>query len=633
MNETNGVSGENGSNKSGNGGQGQKKRNRSRRSRGGGGKAITRGDGKPIEKDLPTPTPRPFSRSVSNTGSEAAPLPKKRRYRGKKVNGNVNDDNVVISDNAPDIPTVDAPKEVIVDPSFITPYHFKSQPPELIHPLTLRAVTEVMKLERLTEVQHKTIQESRSPDGTFNDVLGRARTGTGKTLAFLIPAIQKVLSSSKPDGIQVLVISPTRELATQIMTQADQVLTFHKQLSVQIIMGGTNMKSDISRFNKRLPTILVATPGRMKDHLQNTVLQNEKQFPSSLANLSVLVLDEADQLLEMGFRPDIFTIISYLPSERQTLLFSATMPQDLRDVMAKAMKSNYKTVDCIHDYGDSKETNAHVEQAHVIMPSGMDRLVIGVIEVMLAAMKSPDYKIIAFFPTARLVGYFAELINLGIREQFPKSPFPAIIEIHSRKSQANRNKASDKFRAAKSAILFTSDVSARGVDYPNVSHVIQFGLPDSREQYIHRLGRTGRAGRAGRGWLILADYERTFLKELSKGGSVHVPVDSELEELFSCPPSQEAQDLLTPVLRDQVGSGKNKELVRSAKQAYQSWLGFYKDQTRRMVGNKSKAEMVQMANQFAKLCGLSEQPALLKKTVGKMGLKGVPGLITTNALD
>jgi ATP-dependent RNA helicase MSS116 len=340
----------------------------------------------------------------------------------------------------------------------------------------------------------------------------------------------------------------------------------------------------------------------------------------------------------MGFRQDIFKILSFLPppENRQTLLFSATMPKDLRQVMAKAMKPSYKTVDCIHDFGDSKETNAQVEQTHVIMPPGMDRLVIGVIEVMLAAMKSEDYKIIAFFPTARLVGYFAELVNLGIRAQFPKSKFPPIIEIHSRKSQVNRNKASDKFRAAKSAILFTSDVSARGVDYPNVSHVIQFGLPDSREQYIHRLGRTGRAGRAGRGWLVLADYERTFLKELSSGGShggVNVPLDPELEQVFSNPPSQEAQDLVTPVLRDQIATGKNKELVRSAKQAYQSWLGFYKDRTRRMVGNKSKAEMVQMANEFAKLCGLSEQPALLKKTVGKMGLKGVPGLITTNSLD
>ena len=280
-------------------------------------------------------------------------------------------------------------------------------------------------------------------------------------------------------------------------------------------------------------------------------MRNGAPFSSALSKLKVLILDEADQLLEMGFRPDIMRILSYLPSERQTLLFSATMPKDLKEVMAKAMKQTYKTVDCIHDHdeGSSKETNAHVTQSHVVMEPGMDRLVIGVIEVMLAAMKGDeDYKIIAFFPTARLVGYFAELVNLGINKSGKNSPFPPVIEIHSRKSQANRNKASDKFRAAKSGILFTSDVSARGVDYPNVTHVVQFGLPDSREQYIHRLGRTGRAGRAGRGWLILADYERSFLRELSKGGNngsgVDVPVDPELEQLFSAPPSQEALDLV-----------------------------------------------------------------------------------------
>jgi ATP-dependent RNA helicase MSS116 len=264
----------------------------------------------------------------------------------------------------------------------------------------------------------------------------------------------------------------------------------------------------------------------------------------------------------------------------------------------------------------------------------MDRLVVSVLEVTLQAMKEPNYKIIAFFPTARLVGYFAELINDGIRKS-NKSAFPEIIEIHSRKSQASRNRASDKFRAAKSAILFTSDVSARGVDYPEVTTVIQFGLPDSREQYIHRLGRTGRAGKAGRGWLVLADYERTFLRELQNGGSsggVDVPADEELQVLFAAPPSQQVLDLLNPVLRDQIGNGSNEQLVKSAQQAYQAWLGFYKDRTKRMVGNKSKAEMMQMANKFAQLCGLSEQPALLKKTVGKMGLKGVPGIKTTNAL-
>lgn len=592
--------------------------------------------------------------ATNNSNNNNEPPKKRRRNRKKKGNngGNNNNSNTAtdmeidsVHEAAPPVAAAAAAaKAQFADPSFMTAYKFADQPPEAIHPNTLMAITNVMKLERLTEVQHKTMQESRVTNGnnTFNDILGRARTGTGKTVAFLMPAIQTVLSSSNSsnkNSIQVLVISPTRELASQIQTQADQILTYHPQLSVQIIMGGTNMKSDVNRFSNKLPTILVATPGRMKDHLQNTTLKNGTRFADCLSGLQVLVLDECDQLLEQGFQRDIFAILDYLPpvENRQTLLFSATMPKELREVMARAMKPSYKTVDCIHDRdlsGNNKETNAHVQQSHVILPPGMDRLVVSVVEVVLQAMKEPEYKIIAFFPTARLVGYFAEVVNLGIRKYSPKA-FPPIVEIHSRKSQANRNRASDKFRAATSAILFTSDVSARGVDYPGVTTVIQFGLPDSREQYIHRLGRTGRAGKAGRGWLVLADYERTFLQELKKGGNsggVDVPVDAELEELFSAPPSQEVLDLITPVLRDDIGKEQNKELVKSAQQAYQAWLGFYKDRTRRMVGNKSKAEMVQMANTFAKLCGLTEQPALLKKTVGKMGLKGVPGIKTTNQL-
>ena len=626
----------NGSGRSSDGQTQKHKRNRSRR-------------GSRSSKD---PSNGGVNNSV-NGGSEQPPK-KKRCNRNRKKGsmsgngGNANNEDKNIdakeaTDMEIDVPDVKGGMPHIEDPSFMTAHKFTSLPPESIHPHTLKAITDIMNLERLTEVQHKTLQESRVTNGNeviFNDILGRARTGTGKTVAFLMPAIQTVLSSNhSSDSIQILVISPTRELATQIMTQADQILTYHPQFSVQIIMGGTNMKTDISRFNNKLPTVLVATPGRLKDHLQNTVLRSGTRFANCLYDLKNLVLDEADQLLEMGFRQDIFQILSFLPpaESRQTLLFSATMPKDLREVMARAMKPNYRTVDCIHDHGEdtNRETNAHVQQTHVIMPPGMDRLVIGVIEVMLAAMQEPAFKVIAFFPTARLTGYFAELVNLGIRKNNPKGPFPSVIEIHSRKSQANRNRASDKFRAAKSAILFTSDVSARGVDYPGVTTVIQFGLPDSREQYIHRLGRTGRAGKAGRGWLVLADYERTFLKELQKGGNsggVDVPADPELEALFAAPPSQEALDLLTPVLRDQIGNGSDKALVLSAQQAYQAWLGFYKDRTKRMAGNKSKAEMVQMANTFAKLCGLSEQPALLKKTVGKMGLKGVPGIRVANTL-
>jgi ATP-dependent RNA helicase MSS116 len=212
-----------------------------------------------------------------------------------------------------------------------------------------------------------------------------------------MPAIHTVLSSSgtSKQSIQILVIWPTRELDTQITTQAQQRLTSHKQLSVQIIMGGTNMKTDISKFSNKLPIILVATPGRMKDHLENTTLKNGTKFGANCLSELKVLLDEADQLLEMGSRQNTFKIVSFLPppESRQTLLISATMPKDLREVVARAMKPSSVTVDCIHDYENDNndvETNAHVEQTHVILPPRMDRLLVSVLEVTLQAMKQQE---------------------------------------------------------------------------------------------------------------------------------------------------------------------------------------------------------------------------------------------------
>eukprot|EP00978_Attheya_sp_CCMP212_P033839 scaffold138697_cov42-Attheya_sp.AAC.1 len=428
--------------------------------------------------------------------------------------------------------TVTPAAPVKTDPSFMTEHSFASLPSNVLHPLTKKAIVQEMKLERLTEIQHKTLMASRAAGGEVQDVLGRARTGTGKTVAFLIPALQTVLDAPNPGrGIQILIVSPTRELATQIFNQAKLMTQHHTHMNIQIIMGGTNQKSDVTKFNRALPTILVATPGRLKDHLQNTKLNGTPFATAAVSQLKVLILDEADQLLEMGFRPDILLILKHLPpvDRRQTLLFSATVPKELVSVMGAAMKPKYQTVDCIHDdskdgNSNSKETNAHVLQSYAVLSPGTDRLVSSVVETILAAIQGEEqgFKIIAFFSTARLVGFFSDLFNHGIvKHQYGKKmphKIPNVIEIHSRKSQSARNKASDLFRASTGrSILFTSDVSARGVDYPNVSHVIQFGLPDSREQYIHRLGRTGRAGKPGKGWLVLADFEKPFLKELSKG--------------------------------------------------------------------------------------------------------------------
>ena len=567
-------------------------------------------------------------RQGSTEGDESAP---NKRQEIAAASAEVRD---VAMSNAPSTPVVEPSGHVgaTKDPSFMTPTTFASLPDNAVHRDTTKALTGLMKLARLTEIQLKTLvacgllppppgtdQKVGTNHGSGIDVLGRARTGTGKTVAFLVPAIQTIINNaSRSSSVKILAISPTRELATQISVQAEALLTHHKRtygFSCQVVYGGTNIRTDISKFNRAMPTIIVATPGRLKDHLQNTVLSSGRKFADCMNDLEVLVLDEADQLLEMGFRPDIRTIVSFLPAirVRQTLLFSATMPKLLRSVMAESMKPDYVTVDCIHDGDGGAETNKHVKQSHIVLPS-MNRIVISVLEVVMEAIRrNPrDHKIIAFFSTARLTGFFADIFNHGLNHP--------VVEIHSRKSQKARDRSSEQFRNSKCGILFTSDVSARGVDYPDVTKVIQFGFPDNREQYIHRLGRTGRAGRAGEGWLVLAPFERSFLRDLT---TVNCPEDAELKAIFASPPNQDVVRKFEPVLSRI--STSDPTLTKSAELAYQSWLGFYNGNTRRM-GNISKSQLVALANEWSAFAGLPYPPALEKRTIGKMGLKGVPGL-------
>ena len=276
------------------------------------------------------------------------------------------------------------------------------------------------------------------------------------------------------------------------------------------------------------------------------------------------------------------------------------------------MKKDFEKVDCIND-GDA-DTNSIVNESHIIIPS-MDRFVSSVVEIVHLAIKEhPDAKIVAFFPTARMVAYFSELFNEGL--QIP------VIELHSKKSQGYRNKASETFRSASSAILFTSDVSARGVDYPGVSQVLQFGMPDSREQYIHRLGRTGRAGAEGKGWLVLAPFERQFLHEL-KG--LDIPTNQQLASLLADPMDKDVHSMFAAAT-DRIRSSKKRQA--SAKGAYQAFLGAYLGKMK-LLRMRNKEDLVALANEFAFQMGLPEVPSLGSRMVGKMGLKGVTGITIT----
>lgn len=474
-----------------------------------------------------------------------------------------------------------------------------------LHPRSKKALKN-LGLTTMTEIQAKTFDAAASGQ----DVLARARTGTGKTMAFLLPSLERILENPIPGQVNMLILCPTRELASQIAEQTRQLTSAHSGISYQVMFGGASRRRDVERLENKVPTILVATPGRIQDHFDNTYV-GDRRFSTLFHRTQLLVLDEMDRLLDMGFRGAVEQIISYLPLQRQTLLFSATLPPGVRHLVERNMNKDFVTVDCIHDSDPATHTNELVQQSHVIVPN--DKLVLAKIGILLRIMQDPNAKMICFFPTTKMTKYYAELFNQGLGR--------TVMELHSGKSQSYRTSASNRFRELKRGVLFTSDVSARGVDYKDVSHVVQVGMADSRETYIHRLGRTARAGKKGHGILILSDIEKGFLRQLQ---GLDVGVDEEMQQVVDSPPSDEVSEKLEPVL-ESIRNGQNKSLVKSAQASYRGMIGYYRGHLKR-IGVKSPEKLVSFVNDYSKQTGVSKIPALSAKAARSMGVYGISGL-------
>lgn len=299
------------------------------------------------------------------------------------------------------------------------------------------------------------------------DVIGLANTGTGKTAAFLLPIIER--QSGITLRPSVLIMAPTRELAQQI---DEQFRSFSKGLNIYstLVVGGVNIDRQI-RDLKRRPHVIIGTPGRLKDLMKRRVLQ--------LKNMTTLVLDEADRMLDMGFLPDIRQIISEMPNERQTLFFSATITPEI-----SALVNDFLN-DPITVSVRTSETSEHVEQDVVETRDKAHK-----VEVLTEMLQGKDYeKVLVFGETKFGVQRLSDhLDNSGI-------PSAAI---HGNKNQSQRQRALKQFKDQRVRVLVATDVAARGLDIPNVSHVINYDTPQNYEDYIHRIGRTGRAGAKGK---------------------------------------------------------------------------------------------------------------------------------------
>ena len=382
----------------------------------------------------------------------------------------------------------------------------------------------------MTEVQAMTIGQTLRGD----DVLAQAKTGTGKTIAFLLPMIQNILQDtslltppnryaardrgrSANDDIRGLVISPTRELAEQIAVEARK-LCQGTGIVVQTAVGGTGKQYAMRQMKQQGCHLLVATPGRLYD------LLTDADSRVSAPKLNTLVLDEADRLLDQGFSQAILEIIDTLPTRaqqpRQTLLYSATVPREVLGLVREVLLPGHQTIRTVK-HGE-EQTHNRIPQLAVSCV-GIENNMPALLELCKRELAKEDstspFKAIVFFQTTAEVelaySVFRSLQKEGERRHLlhPAS----VLEIHSRLTQVARTNASNAFRKAPSAILFATDVVARGMDFPKVTHVIQIGPPQSSDQYVHRLGRTGRGDQQGTGYIFIADYaRRTALKNLQE---------------------------------------------------------------------------------------------------------------------
>lgn len=299
------------------------------------------------------------------------------------------------------------------------------------------------------------------------DVIGLANTGTGKTAAFALPLLQRLLTDAK--GATSLIVAPTRELALQI---DNEIKSFSKGLGIYtaLCLGGMPIGRQIAALQRR-PQIVIGTPGRLKDLFNQRALK--------LDRVGIVVLDEADHMLDMGFIKDINFLLDQLPAKRQSLCFSATTTPAIQNLMDRLL-TNPVTVSV-----RTHETSKNVDQD--IIKANSKEHKVEILHELLT--KSEFEKVLIFGETKWGVQRLAEsLTQEGIRSE----------AIHGNKSQPQRQRALQAFRDGKARVLVATDVAARGIDIPNVSHVINFDQPSTYEDYIHRIGRTGRAGNVGK---------------------------------------------------------------------------------------------------------------------------------------
>ena len=323
-----------------------------------------------------------------------------------------------------------------------------------------------------------------------HDLIGCAETGTGKTAAFLLPIIQRISERSRP-GVRVLVLAPTRELALQIEKNYRELNRSKSNRSV-IVMGGANIRTQVADL-RRGATVVIATPGRLLDLTERGAI--------NLSTVEVLVLDEADRMLDMGFLPEIRRVLAKLPSKRQTLLFSATMSSSIES-LARSTMTQPKLVE-VSQRGRAAQM---VEQtAYSVAQENKTALLLDLLE--RECEEESLEKVLVFTRTRRGSERLSHIL---------KARNHRVNRIHADRSQPQREAALREFRDGRARVLVATDIAARGLDVDAVSHVINYDVPDAPEDYVHRVGRTGRAGNQGKAITIVTPVDELSMRAIER---------------------------------------------------------------------------------------------------------------------
>lgn len=340
-----------------------------------------------------------------------------------------------------------------------------------------RAIDE-LGFETATDIQAEAIPAVREG----RDVIGKSQTGTGKTLAFAIPAIEKIDRSEAETSVQVLILCPTRELAQQGADEIKKLTRFMQGIWVTDVYGGAPMDRQIAHLKKC--NLVIGTPGRVMDHMRRGTL--------SLANVKLVVLDEADEMLSMGFREDIETILKDVPETRQTVLFSATMPDPILE-----LTETYLTEPHMIEINREQVTLENIRQIYVDVPMGRK------LDALNLLLRAYEPRLCMIFCNTKAM--VEEVTQYLVRNGF------AAEALHGDLNQSQRTRVMDAFKSARIPLLVATDVAARGIDVNDIDYVINYDVPGHDEYYVHRIGRTGRAGKEGTAITICSGRRQFYM--------------------------------------------------------------------------------------------------------------------------